>query len=397
MAEKEEKEEKEPKGTNEKNLEKEQKPSKLEIIKKYKNIIIIVILIIVFIVIAIIWRKNALNNEADFELINSTTEIAEIDKGKPVETYFRFTGNSLYEFRQLDGSSQNKSRFVTYYNETKIQYAVYRPSIAKHWYTVVFEVKDGEIRRLYNSPNYEHNLNMIEEGYDYNQEPTIILKEPVVLGNSWKIGIDDVYATITNLDYEVRTANGLYKTVEVTTDFKNGNYRKDYFSETNGLVRSVDINSDGTKNSVELVNVEPLSSGLDRAMYVYYLRSDNFVGEQTLVEFKEPTNKPITEIFREILSSTDEEGLKPLISPYTKINKISIDKDSKYVHVDFSKEFYAYSSQNKNTESKHMVALANTFCRYYQVLNCKITIDGKPYTTKNYQFGEDDTIKAIFR
>ncbi len=215
--------------------------------------------------------------------------------------------------------------------------------------------------------------------------------------NTWKIGNGEAEATITSVNSEVKTAEGLFKTVEVSTDYKNGNYRKDYFSETRGIVKSVEINNDGSKSELLLTNVEPISTGLDRAMYVYYLEKDTYKGVPTLVNFKTPTNKDTTEIFRELLSTSTDENLKALISPYTKINSIKFDKNMKYVHVDFSKEFYGYTSQNKATETKHLSALANTFCRYYNVLNFKITVDGEPYTTANYQFSVDDTIRATFK
>ncbi len=373
----------------------EEKKSILANVLRFKKQIIIAIGVILLIAIIIVVRTIFLKNVPEFEIINTTTTGVVEETGEPISKYFVYSKNSLYEYKQSDGSSRNKTNFITFFDESRIQVAVYQPSVVDYWFNEVYELSNGEIRRILYAPNSDININLLDN--DFDQEETIILKEPIVVGNTWKIGSGDAEATITNVNYEVKTTKGLFKTVEVSIDYKNGNYKKEYYSETSGLVKSLEINNDGTKSELLLTNVEPMSTGLDRAMYVYYLQKDTYSGVQTLVNFKTPTNKETTEVFREILSTTTDENLKPLISPYTKINSIKFGNNMRYIHVDFSKDFYAYTSTTKSTETKHLAALANTFCRYYNVLNFKITVDGQPYTTVNYQFGKDDTIKATFK
>ncbi len=377
------------------NHEIEEKKNIIAILLKFKKFIIIGLSVILFIILAIILRAIYLSNVPEFEEINTSTVGVEPEVGEPISTYFSFGKNALYDFKQSDGSSRNKTTFVTFFDEKRVQYAIYQPSVAEYWFNEIYELSDGEIRRVLYAPNSDININLLNGEFD--QESTIILKEPLIVGNTWKIGSGDAEATITNVNFEVKTTQGLFKTIEVSIDYKNGNYRKDYFSQTSGLVKSTEINNDGTKSELLLSNIEPISTGLDRAMYVYYLNKDTFVGTQTLVNFKTPTNKETAEVFRELLSTSTDENLKPLISPYTKINSIKLDKNMRYIQVDFSKDFYAYTSTAKATETKHLAALANTFCRYYNVLNFKITVDGQPYTTTNYQFGVEDTIKATFK
>ncbi len=367
----------------------------LAIIMKFKKQIIIGVSLILLLVIVFILRSIYLKNMPEFEIVDSTTTEAEPDLGKPIETYFSFGSNALLDYRQTDGSARNTNAFVVFSDESRVQVAVHQPALGNDWYNEVYELSNGEIKQILSKPNSTANINLLNE--DFEQEETIILKEPIVVGNTWKINNSDAEATITNIDSEVKTFEGLFKTIEVSIDYRNGNYRKNYFSETAGLVKSVEINNDGSKTELLLANVEPMSTGLDRAMYVYYLQNGTYTGVPTLVNFKTPTNKETTEVFREILSTPTDENLKALISPYTKINLIEIDESKRYLHVDFSKEFYAYTAKEKSVEAKHLSALANTFCRYYQVLNLKITVDGKPYTTANYKFGEDDTIKATFK
>ncbi len=369
--------------------------SKLAIIMRFKKQIIIVLVVILLIILGVILRTVYLKSIPEFEVINSTTSEAEKDAGKPIDEYFTYGENALLDYRQTDGSARNMLVFTSFADIDSVQFSVLKPSLGDNWYNEVYEMSDGEIRRVMHLQHETLNVNLLD--MDFEHEEIIILKEPIVVGNTWKIGDGDAEATITSVDSEVKTPEGLFKTVEVSTDYKNGNYRKDYFSESKGIVKSVEINNDGSKSELLLTNVEPMSTGLDRAMYVYYLEKDTYKGVPTLVNFKTPTNKEMTEVFRELLSTSTDESLKALISPYTKINSIKFDKNMKYVHVDFSKEFYGYTSKNKATETKHLSALANTFCRYYNVLNFKITVDGQPYSTANYQFGEDDTIKATFK
>ncbi len=367
----------------------------LAILMRFKKPIIIGVVVILLLVIAFIARSIYIKNIPEFDVIDSTTTEAEPDLGKPISSYFTFGKNALLDYKQTDGSLRNTNAFVVFSDENRVQVAVQQSSLGDNWYNEVYELSDGEIKQILSKPSSSINLNLLD--MDFDEEETIILKEPIVVGNTWQMNNSGVEATITNINREVKTTEGLFKTIEVSIDYKNGNYRRNYYSETSGLVKSVEINNDGSNTELLLANVEPMSSGLDRAMYVYYLQSGTYVGTPTLVNFKTPTNKETTEVMREILSTPNDENLKALISPYTKINAIEVDEKNRYVHVDFSKDFYAYTAKEKSVETKHLSALANTFCRYYGVLNMKITVDGQPYSTANYKFGEADTIKATFK
>lgn len=359
-----------------------------------KKLIIIIAIVLILILIVVVFLLIKKRKSPEFEDVNTIGSVV-VDEGKPIENYFKFTDNTLYQFTQKNGSSMNKDQFVAYSDFDTVQYSVYSLSVGDEWYNQVFEVKNGEIRCIVSDMKYKQNVNLLE--YNSDEEPIVVLKEPVALNNTWKIGSGDAEATITKVDYDVKTPCGLYKTVEVTTDYKNGNYKKEYYSETMGLVRIININNDGTTTDVELTEAVSLSAGLDRAMYVYYLENGTFNDEPILVQYQQPTNKAVKDVFTEILRESKDTNYKPLISPYTKINSIKLDNDLRVVHVDLSKEFLDYTSKNKSTETKHLNALANTFCRYYQVLNLKLTIDGQPYSSANFKLGENDTIKATFK
>ncbi len=366
-----------------------------EKIKKTTGFLIPIFIIILIILAIILGRTVYLNTIPDFVDINSSTGETVLRPGKPVSTYVKATGNTLYEYTQINGSQYNKTMFLAYSDADSIQTTVYSPGVSDNWYTEIYQMKDGELRRTFYDTNFEQNINLL----DYNPQATsvVLLKEPLVVGNGWKYGIGEAECVITGEDVEVKTQDGLFKTIEVSTDMKNGNYQKDYYSESLGLIKTVYSNANGTKIEVVLTKKAPISGGLDRAMYVYYLNADGFNGESTLVQFKQPTNKNMESVFEEILKTTTDENLKPLISPYTKINFIKLEPNLKYIHVDFSKEFKAYTSKNKAVETKHLVALANTFCRYYRTTHFKITIDGEPYTSSNYTMSENDSIKATFK
>lgn len=359
--------------------------------KKLLTIIAIVVIVILIVVVFLLIKKR---KSPEFEDVNTIGSVV-VETGKPIENYFKFTANTLYRYTQKNGSSMNKDLFVAYSDFNTIQYSIYSMAAGDEWYNRVYEVKNGEIRCIIGDMKYKQNVNLLD--YKSDEEPIVVLKEPVVLNNTWKIGTGDAEATITKVDYDVKTPSGLYKTVEVTTDYKNGSYKKEYYSETMGLVRIININNDGTVTDVELTEAVSLSAGLDRAMYVYYLENGTFTDEPILVEYQQPTNKQTKDVFTEILRTSKDANYKPLISPYTKINSIKLDNELRVVHVDLSKEFLDYTSKNKSTEIKHLNALANTFCRYYQVLNLKITIDGQPYSSANFKLGENDTIKATFK
>ncbi len=367
----------------------------VEKIKKTSGILLPIFLIIVIILVIILGRVIYLRSIPEFVDLGNGSEEKVMRSGKPVGTYIKATGNTLYEYTQTNGSQYNKTMFLAYSDNDSFQTTVYAPGVTDKWYSEVYQVKNGEIRRTFYDPNFEQNINLL----DYKSEATsvVLLKEPVVLGNSWKYGVGDAECVITGEAVEIKTPDGLFKTIEVSTDMKNGTYQKDYYSESLGLIKTVYTNANGTKVEVLLTNKAPIIGGLDRAMYVYYLTADGFNGKSTLVQFKQNTNKSMESVFEEILKTTTDENLKPLISPYTKINFIKLDPELKYIQVDFSKEFKAYTSKTKAVETKHLVALANTFCRYYRTTNFKITIDGQPYTSSNYTMSENDTIKATFK
>ncbi len=371
--------------------------------KKHRFVIRIVIAVLATVILIVVVRTVYVMMMPEFTIINTGTNKDPTDKGKPLLTYVNKAQNTLFEYKQSNGSTYNQNVFISYIDHDKIQYSVSTPSISDNWYNEIYEIKDGEARLLNNYPitntYQQRDLNLIKgnstdtRGTEY----LVMLKEPIVLGNTWKISEYGGDATITGMDVDVKTPNGMYKTVEVSIDFYNGTYRKDYYSETVGLVKTSYIDEEANQYDVYLTNKIPLQGGLTHALYVYYLEKGTLKSTPTLVDFQLLTNSPIEEKLQTILSSTNDANLKPLISPSTKINFIKIAKDEKYVQVDFSKEFLAYTSKDKNKESKHLQAIVNTFARYYQVPKCKITIDGKPYTSTNFNFTDNDSIKATFR
>ncbi len=367
----------------------------IEKVSSYKKPILVVASIIILVIIYLVFKIIYAMTIPDFEIIDTSTQDKTENKGLPIENYVNIVGNTLYEYTQLDGSFHNKNMFITYYDDEKIQYSINAPGISDDWYNQVYEVADGEYRLLYSDYDIQHNKNILD--IETEKKPIILLKEPVAVSNRWKVGIGSAEATITNEGVDVKTPLGMFRAVEVITDYKNGSYRKDYYSRTAGLVKTIYINTDGSQSEVLLSNKIPLKGGLERAMYVYYLEKGTFVTKPTLKQFDVPTNRPMKFEFEELLRTTPDENLLALISPYTKINFIEVSDDRKYVHIDFSKEFLAYTSKDKNTEIKHLKAIVNTFARYYQVHNCKITIDGEPYSSSNITLGENDTIKATFR
>ncbi len=367
----------------------------IEKLGSYKKPILVVGGIILIVVFYVVFRVIYSMMIPEFTIIDTSTSDKIENKGLPIENYVNIVGNTLYEYTQLDGSFYNHNMFITYYDDEKIQYVVNSPGITQDWYDQVYELADGEYRLIYSEYDIQHNKNILD--IEAETEPIILLKEPIAEGNRWKVGIGSAEASITNDDIDVKTPMGMFKAVEVITDYKNGSYRKDYYSRTSGLVKTIYVNNDGSQSEVLLTNKIPLKGGIERAMYVYYLEKGTFVAKPTLKQFDVPTNRAMKLEFEELLRTSPDETLLPLISPYTKINFIEVSDDRKYVQVDFSKDFLAYTSKNKNTEIKHLNAIADTFARYYQVHNCKITIDGQPYSSSNITLGKDDTIKATFR
>lgn len=370
------------------------KVNKKQLIKKFSNKIKIIFVILIFVIllfaIRIIYNKTI----PAFHYIKPETNTATEEQGKAVEKYFPIQPNTLYEYTQTGGSNKNRMMFVDYYDDSKVQYSVYQPSVSDKWFNEVYEFGNGEIKKVLGNAMFEQNVNLLD--YDYQQEPTVILKEPVVEGNEWGVNEDGATASITDMDVKVSTPDGLYKTIEISIDNKNGSYEKIYLSEAVGLVKYVSTDIDGVETELLLSGTEPVSEGLERVMYVYYLDPSTYVGQPTIVTYNENTNEENTDILQEILSTSPDDNLKPLISPSTQINYIDINPNDSYVHVDFSNDFLNYTSSNASTEAKHLSAIANTFCRYYQVLNCMITIDGQPYSTDTLQLGPNDSIKAQF-
>jgi len=299
-------------------------------------------------------------------------------------------GNSVFYTIQVDGNRMQR-----------------RITMGQFTVAEVLEIYDGELR----VNHARHFASGFEPLIDQKDEtPMVILKEPLVVGNSWEThtgptiqGVARGQATITAVDVEVETPYGLVTAIEVSTEFENGYTVVDYFARGLGLVQSGyfiqgferDLGDTRFIQEEMTVHLSLLSitenTPLSVDVFVVHPNDEGNDLDYTEVSFEFMTGGSITEAFEALLRDP-ADGLTGLISPHTVINSIDISWrpseanpqfDETIVHVDLSEDFVLDLNAGALAEQLLLISLEATFTEFFSAHEFVLTIDGQPYVSRH--------------
>jgi len=214
----------------------------------------------------------------------------------------------------------------------------------------------------------------------------VLLMEPVAVGTSWEV--EGGRRTITAVDCIIDLSIGSYRAVEVTTEYGTGRTTLQYYAPAIGLVAEYTLENGSYAEKYEATLLAS-DQGFSQLIRFYYPQplTDTVRYEARTVNVK-PNASMGSRFVNQFRRVPAGKGLLALDD--LSIKSIRLDGKG-YVHVDFSPSLTKIvSSVGRATESLILIALANTFCDYYQTDRLYITVAGEQYESPYRFFMEGD-------
>ena len=276
-------------------------------------------------------------------------------------------------------SSDYRETYVEYTDEDShaVQHRVFSNSSSSPEVTVTY-CEDGQLiqKRIKNSVGFTYNF-LSEKG----ASQQVLLKEPLVEGNSW--AVEGGTRTITNTDHIIDMPLGAYRALEVTTEYTSGKRTVQYYVPDFGLVAEYSYEGGKLTGKLEAVSTDT-DQGFTQLIRFYFAQpnTDSIKYENRSVTVK-PNASMASRFVNQFRSVPTGSGLFALDG----ISIRSIRRDSHgYIHVDFGESLTAIvSNVGRATENLLITALTNTFCDYYQTDRLYLTVEGQPYESP-YRF-----------
>ncbi|MBZ9686587.1 GerMN domain-containing protein [Clostridium estertheticum] len=288
-----------------------------------------------------------------------------------IKDYFSYGENSEYIYEGKGNEYASYNVFVDYLTENRVQL---RTDNGGTEVVKVLENKDGKLTMLLSRAESYYRENLTQSP---SNKEEILLKEPLIKGTTWTLS-DNRKRYISNVDVYVTTPLGKYKTIEVTTENKEGK-NLDYYAPNVGLVKTAFVIKDGDEITSSLSKIEK-DKALTQTVKFYYPNAVEdklyFVNKQ--LSFK--TNDITKIIFETAFKDLPKGDLGKVLGPNVKIKSLYLNKDNT-VYVDFTKELVSEMNAGSGFEGMILQCITNTLGAYYGVDKVYITIEGSPYSS----------------
>ena len=296
-----------------------------------------------------------------------------------IKDYFSFKENTKYVY---DGKGNEYAYYnvaVDYLMGNRVQL---RSNNGGTEMVKVLENKGGKLTMLLSRDECYYRENLMQSP---SRNAEILLQEPLIKGTTWSVA-DNSDRYISDMEVEVTTHLGKYKTLEVTTEHK-GDKTLDYYAPNIGLVKTIFI-SNRDKIPCSLSKIEK-HVALTQLVKFYYPNTNEgklyFVTKQ--LSFK--TNDITKTVFEKAFKKLPKGNLGKVLSPNAKIKRLYLNKDN-IVCVDFTKEFVSEMNAGSGYESMILQSITNTLGVYYGVDKVYITIEGSPYASGHIMIKEGE-------
>lgn len=253
----------------------------------------------------------------------------------------------------------------------------------------VIELKDGKLTRLLSKAETYYRENLLEADAG---EEEILLKEPVVTGNTWKLK-DGSTRTITDTSAEISTTLGSFEALEVTTESTKGK-TTDYYVKDMGLAKTVfRTGNEEVSSTIEKIEDKVY---LKQSINFYYPKTASqklyFVRREINFKTNDITKKLLEETYKGIIREQSGKDYGAGV----KTNSLYLNKDNR-VYIDFNSALITEidkAALSAPYEKLVLQSIANTVGGYYNVKNVIITVENKPYKSKNLTYGRGEPVKA---
>jgi len=296
---------------------------------------------------------------------------SEVVKALPtIKDYFSYIENTKYVYEGKGNEYAAKDVSVDYLTGNLVQL---RSSNGGTVMSEVLQNKDGQLSKILSRPEsyYRENLTGKPSG-----KAEVMLKEPLVKGTTWTIA-DNIKRSISNVDVNITTPSGKYKTIEVTTQNKDSK-NLDYYAPNVGLVKSLYV-AEGMEVSTTLSKIEKNVKFTQEVKFYYpNVIEDKLYFVSKKLSFN--TNDITKIILEKAFKDLPKGNIGKVLGPNAKIKSLYLNKDN-VVYVDFTKEMTSEMNAGSGYEGMILQSITNTLGTYYGVDKVYITIEGSPYSS----------------
>jgi hypothetical protein len=211
----------------------------------------------------------------------------------------------------------------------------------------------------------------------------ILLKEPLVVGTTWKVYNNTATRTITGISVPVKTPAGTFYTLEVTTKVTNLTI-KQYYAAGVGFIKMLQTGEyEVSQTLASTATIAPWKQPLT----LYYPRATqtDFQITYTEISVNVKTNTGIKELLTRYFQTPIASGLLPLIGQDVRINSVHGDAYVGLATIDFSKNLVTSMNLGSGAEAAVVRCIVNTVGQTYGFEKVMITLDGQPYVSGHIQ------------
>lgn len=302
----------------------------------------------------------------------------DVNKSASIMDYFPFTENYKYTYEGVGNEYASYSVFIDYIKDNRMQT---RTNNGGTETVKILEYKDGELKEIFSRGETYFRENFTAAKNDGGE---ILLKEPLAKGTSWTTG-NNIKKSITNVDVEITTPLGSFKSLEVTSE-GNDNKTVNYYAKDMGLIKTV-YTGNGYEVSSTLGKIEK-DVPLVQRVKVFFpnINNDKLNFIEMDISFK--TNEEPKDIIEKSIRDIGEK--KMVLSKNAKINSIKFNDSKQMVEIDFSKELVTEMNAGSLYESMILQSITNTLGGYYGVDKVYITVESKPYESGHIMKNEGE-------
>ena len=303
-----------------------------------------------------------------------------------IKDYFSFGENSEYVYEGKGNEYASYNVFVDFLTENRVQL---RTNNGGTEVVKVLENKDGNMTMILSRAECYYRENLTQSPSNSKE---ILLKEPLVKGTTWTLS-DNRKRYISNIDVEVTTPLGKYKTLEVTTENKEGK-NLDYYAVNVGLVKTAFVLKDDEISST-LSKIDKNTSFTQGVNFYYPNANDDklyFVNKQ--LSFN--TNDITKIIFEKAFKDLPKGNFGKVLGPNAKIKSLYLNKNN-IVYVDFTSELVSEMNAGSGYESMILQCITNTLGAYYGVTKVYITVENSPYSSGHIMMKKGEAFTVNYK
>lgn len=339
--------------------------------------VFIVLLLITLIVL------NGCANKNDIKPPIENSKPQETKQPLTIKDYYSFKENTNYIYQGEGNEYASYNVVVDYIEGNRVQI---RSNNGGTETVKVLENKDGELNLLFVKGETYYRENLTQSPVNINE---ILLKEPLAIGTTWTLA-DGRKRSITNLEVDITTPLGAYKTLEVTTE-GNDSKTQDYYAPNIGLVKTVFTSNEYvvTSSLSKLATNVPLTQTV--RFFYPNVNDDKLYFVDKKLEFK--TNDLTKVVFEKAFKELPQGDISKVLGQNVKIKSLYLNKDN-MVYIDFTKEFVSEMNAGSGYETLILQSITNTLGNYYGVDKVYITIEGSPYASGHYMMKKGEFFRV---